>query len=154
MTDEPWKVSSHGAGRRHWHVSRRNGLEYAKDSRGRIRSFGSPDAAQRAADRLNLSEGIFVSAFEGVHERDGDLIRKRLLAGDRLCDIRELVPNVGRSRLRRMRDEVFAPLVTSPEVVKELARGPILNPGATVRYRHSRRAVRQAAARQVEMFPA
>ena len=62
--DKSWRVGSYGAGKRHWHISRHgkstattyDGAISVLDKRGRVRWFGSREAALKAADRLNRGD--------------------------------------------------------------------------------------------------
>ena len=68
LGDKTWKVGSYGAGSRHWHVWRHGrtycegdqlryeGSENAKDSRNRVRRFGSRASAQKLADELERAQ--------------------------------------------------------------------------------------------------
>lgn len=82
------------------------------------------------------------SAFKGVKRADAEDIRRRLLAGHTMIEIRNLFTDAktGKRRfnaqqMRDMRDEVFDPLIADPEAVKALANGPVLNANEIVRYR-------------------
>lgn len=97
------------------------------------------------------------SAFSEATPSERVKIRKWLLAGETMAEIRRSLPGLSPKLLRQMRDEVFDPLLADPEKVKELANGPVLNPSEIVRYRRNPgRKARMArpAPVQTEMFPA
>jgi hypothetical protein len=103
------------------------------------------------------------SAFDGLCQFDYDLIRRSLLAGDTMAEVRSLFtgengkPRFTVRRMREMRDEIFEPLIADPEKVKALANGPVLNANKIVRYRRNpgpRTRMARAGAVQTEMFPA
>lgn len=155
MDNTPWNVSRSGSDKRPWRITRRD--EVAENTNGKPRGFSSKLAALRAAEKLNDEEGIFVSGFIGVSDGDAKLARERFLAGDTAAEVRAHFRGddgklrFSASQIRRMRNEVFAPLVTDPQAIKALAAGPMLNPSQIVRYRHPREEV-AAGAKQVEMF--
>lgn len=156
MGKEPWVFSNSNSGKRPWRVVRSD--EIANDLLGKPRKFASAEAAETAAEDLNEAEGIFVSGFKDVTDADARFVRERFLAGDSIPEVRahfrddrnKLVFSF--RKVRRMRDEVFAALVSNPDAVKALADGPILNPAAIVKYRHSREEVAASAAMQADMF--
>ncbi len=157
MDKKPWSIRKVGSGTRPWLVVRDK--DVAENLAGKPRKFASDKAAERAAEKLNDLEGIFVSGFKGVSAGDEKLARERFLAGDTLPEVRahfrypdnKLKFSV--SQVRRMRNEVFAPLTTDPDAIKALANGPMLNPASIVRYRHPREEVAAGVA-QIEMFAA
>jgi len=81
------------------------------------------------------------SAFDGVTPEAAANIRKQLLAGHTMTEIRndyigaDGKPEISIRAMRAMRDEVFDPLICDPEKVKSLANGPVLNANEIVRYR-------------------
>lgn len=94
---------------------------------------------------------------------DREYIRKRLLAGDSMSDIRTAMSDDGEAIIpmkviREVRDEVFEPLEANPEAVKALANGVMLNPLDIIRYRRrpgrKPRMARPPKPLQIEMFPA
>lgn len=97
------------------------------------------------------------SAFDDLTRNDADRVRKRLLAGECMADIRRAFPGITAKLMRELRDEVFEPLIADPKAVKDLANGPVLNALEIVRYRRRPgRKTRMArpAPVQTEMFPA
>jgi hypothetical protein len=97
------------------------------------------------------------SAFDDLTDSDAEYVRKRLLAGETMADIRRTLPGITAKLMRALRDEVFEPLQADPEAVKGLANGPVLNALEIVRYRRRPgRKTRMArpAPVQTEMFPA
>lgn len=92
------------------------------------------------------------SSFDDLTPFDAEYIRKRLLAGDRMADVREDMPGITAYKMSKLRDELFAPPISDPEAVKALANGHILNPLKLVSYSHSRRAVSRSAERQFDAF--
>lgn len=157
MDKTPWTAfrDPEAKGNRIWRVKRNEIV--AENALGKPRAFGDRKAASRAAEKLNDEYGIFVSGFIGVSEKDAMLVRDRLLAGDTLPEVRAHFRDsdnklrFSMSQMRRMRDEVFAPLTSDPETIKALANGPMLNPTTIVRYRHPREEV-AAGVKQIEMF--
>ena len=75
------------------------------------------------------------SAFDDLTAGDAVYVRRRLLAGDSMADIRRVLPGINIRQMRALRDEVFEPLLADPEKVKALANGPVLNANAIIRYR-------------------
>ncbi len=155
MVKTAWTISRSGSSKRPWRVTRQD--EVAENANGKPRGLACDVAAKRAAEKLNDEEGIFVSGFIGVGEGDAKLARERFLAGDTAFEVRAHFRGMdGKlkfsvSQIRRMRNEVFAPLVNDPQAIKALADGPMLNPSQIVRYRHPREEVAEGA-KQVEMF--
>lgn len=155
MTDNAWRAVNSGTGKRPWIA--KIGDRVAERLSGKPRTFATRAAAERAAEKLNDIDGIFVSGFKGVCEADAKLARERLLAGDTLAEVRAHFRGAdgklkfSASQMRRMRNEVFAPLLRDPQAIKALADGPMLNPAQVVRYRHPREET-AAGAQQVEMF--
>lgn len=156
MAKAPWKASRSGSEKRPWAVTRTG--EIARNARGLSRTFATAKAAERASEKLNDDEGIFVSGFDGVADKDRAAIHDRFLAGDTVSEVRgRFRDRDGKLRfsvssVRRMRDEVFAPLVGNPDAIKALADGPLLNPTNIVRYKHSREEVAAGIAKQQDMF--
>lgn len=161
MDKQRWFVANNGTGKRMFFVYRMvdGKQEVAETADGKYRRFGSRQSAERAAEKLNDADGIYINGFEGVPSADEKLARARFLAGDTVSEVRShFRTNDGKltysaSHVRRMRNEVFVSLATDPEAVKALAGGPLLNASAIVRYRHSREEVASAVER-VEMFSA
>lgn len=103
------------------------------------------------------------SAFEGVSKVDAASIRKMLLAGSTMIEVRDSFHDQhGRrrfnaQRMRDMRDEIFEPLIADPDKGKALANGPVLNANEIVRYRRNpgpRTRMARPGPVQTEMFPA
>lgn len=103
------------------------------------------------------------SAFEGVSKSDAASIRKMLLSGATMIEVRNhFIGAKGKrtfnaQRMREMRDEIFEPLIADPEKVKALANGPVLNANEIVRYRRNpgpRTRMARPGPVQTEMFPA
>ncbi len=95
------------------------------------------------------------SAFDDLTRSDAEYVRRRLLAGETMADIRRVLPGITAKQMRWLRDEVFEPLQADPEAVKDLANGPVLNALEIVRYRRRPgRKSRMARPVQTEMFPA
>jgi len=89
------------------------------------------------------------STFDSLHPDNAALVRKRLLAGWTMKDIRTDLPGIDTKTMRKLRDEVFVPLVTDPQAVKDLANGPLLNANTMTRLPYAQavvRAQRQRAA--------
>lgn len=82
------------------------------------------------------------SAFDCISPENGALIRKRLLAGGLMKDIRADLPGIDAKTMRKLRDEVFGPLVTDPQAVKDLANGPMLNATHMVRLPYAQQVIR------------
>lgn len=92
------------------------------------------------------------SEFDHLTKDDGEYVRKRLMAGDKMADILAVLPGLTAYRLRLIRDELFDGLVCSPAAVKALAEGPMLNPLDVVRYTHSRKVVSRKRLKQADLF--
>lgn len=82
------------------------------------------------------------SAFDEISKADGDFVRARFLAGALMKDITEARPGIEPKLIRKLRDEVFVPMVTNPEVAKALANGPLLNPSAMIRLPYAQQVLR------------
>jgi hypothetical protein len=97
------------------------------------------------------------SAFDDLTPDDAGYVRNRLLAGDTMADIRRVMPGISARLMRSLRDEVFEPLLSDPEAVKDLAKGPVLNALTIIRYRQRpgrKPRMARPAPTQTEMFPA
>jgi hypothetical protein len=134
MTDEQWRVANEGSSKRRYFLYRRGqgGTEYSEGPGGKLRRFASPDAAAKAAAKLNGLE-YEASAFDGVNEADVRHIKQALWAGQSMASIRrDFIGLEGKftfsaARLREMRDELFEPLTSDPAKLAEMANGAIIN---------------------------
>lgn len=73
------------------------------------------------------------SAFQSISQANAEFVRKRFLSGAGMKEIRQDLPGIDAATMRKLRDEMFIPLLTDPQAVKELANGPMLNPCGSVR---------------------
>lgn len=100
------------------------------------------------------------SAFDSLDPFDANFIRQMFMAGASMAAIRrEFSNSISAQRMRELRDELFEPLLSDPEKVKELAAGPCINPLVLNRPkqtldRHARMARKASRPVQTEMFPA
>lgn len=65
--DPTWRIASNGAQRRHWGIARFAGREWLKDSRGNLRRYASPEAAQSVIDKEQLNAATFATAIGGFN---------------------------------------------------------------------------------------
>lgn len=77
------------------------------------------------------------SAFETLSPANAKEIRAKFLAGHKMVDLRKEY-SIDAKKMRELRDEVFEPLLTDPQAVKDLANGPMFNPGAMVKLPYAR----------------
>lgn len=64
QTENPWRIASNGAGARRWLVYHVNGGYAESAITGSLRRFGSPEAAQKVADRMNAEDAQITAAAQ------------------------------------------------------------------------------------------